>query len=60
MNKLYKVILPIQLICALLLSAGYVMNIFHAINSTELNNLEVLRIVGVIMAPVGGVLGWLI
>jgi hypothetical protein len=39
---------------------GYFMNIINLIHSPVLNNIAILRIIGVFMGPVGGIEGWLL
>lgn len=39
---------------------GYFMNIINLIHSPVLNNIAILRIIGIFIGPVGGIEGWLL
>lgn len=54
-----KIIVPIYLALCGLLFAGWVMNIYALMHMISvLSGMGILRIVGIFLAPLGGVLGW--
>lgn len=57
----YNTIVYGYFIAAITLAIGWIMNIVELINAPEVaqwGSMEVLRVVGIFVAPLGGVLGW--
>jgi len=44
---------------AIMLAIGWVMNVIELFHATEVTGMVIARGIGVILAPLGGVLGWL-
>lgn len=54
------VIYFVYFLVAIFLLIGYVINILNLIHSPILNNIAILRIIGIFVGPVGGIEGWLL
>ena len=60
-SNLYIYIGILSIVLAIAAGAGWIMNIVEIVgieNWSELGGMEILRIIGVPLAPLGAVLGW--
>lgn len=58
---LYNLIMPVFIIISGLMAIGWVLNIIELYNIETLtyNGKEVLRIIGIFVPPIGGIMGWI-
>jgi len=60
-SNLYIYIGILSIVLAIAAGAGWIMNVVEIVgieNWSELGGMEILRIIGVPLAPLGAVLGW--
>lgn len=58
MNKAIAAAVFIQLLIMVLLVIGWVLNIVALAQAATIGGLEAARIIGIIIVPLGGILGW--
>lgn len=58
-DKHFIITLVSQLILALFLCAGWIMNIIKIVEWSDSTGMLAARIIGAFIAPLGGILGWL-